>query len=327
VKKILLSATARSFLLLIIVIAIFATLDYEKQRFLNVATAFSALQLFATIGPLALGLGLTMIAREFDLSIGGMMSLAGCVAVLTGATFPAVGVFLAVAVGAVAGAAQASIATRMHLSSIAVTLAGLLTMSGIAYVLTDNTTIGYPRMDVASAINAPILSVFSIRSLIAIGIFALVAAMFSLTRLGRDIVATGSDRVAATAAGVPVGQMLLLVFTASGVLAATSGSLLSYGLAAASPIALADVLVPAAVAAIVGGVSLSGGKGSPIGIMGGALVFCVLRSGLISMGVKPFVQDIAIGVLLVAVALIDARNLRVILFRISRQISLSRGSE
>lgn len=320
----LLSATARPFLLLFIVIAIFAALDYDKQRFLSLATAFSALQLFATIGPLALGLGLTMIAREFDLSIGGMMSLAGCVAVLTGATFPALGVLFAAAVGAVAGAAQASIATRLHLSSIAVTLAGLLTMSGIAYVLTDNTTIGYPRMDVASAINAPILSIFSIRSLIAIGIFALAAAMFSLTRLGRDIVATGSDRVAAIAAGVPVGRMLLLVFTASGVLAATSGSLLSYGLAAASPIALADALVPAAVAAIVGGVSLSGGKGSPIGIMGGALVFCVLRSGLISMGVKPFVQDIAVGVLLVAVALIDARNLRVILFQMIRWFAPSR---
>nr|WP_284701339.1 ABC transporter permease [Rhodoplanes tepidamans] len=276
------------------------------------------MQLFATIGPLALALGLVMIAGEFDLSIGGAMSLAGCVAVLLGADHPALGIAAAVLLGALLGAAQAIAMVRTGISSIGVTLAGLLICSGLAYMLTGNTTIGYDRIEVATAVNAPILGVLSMRSLTAVAIFVILGAGFAVSRLGRDLVATGSGRAAARTAGVPVDLMLIGTFAVSGMLVALSGSLLSYGLAAASPIALSDALVPATVAAIIGGVSLSGGKGSPVGIAGGALVFCLLRSGLISLGVKPYLHDIAIGGLLLTVAFLDARGLEASLYRLAR---------
>ena len=76
----------RPFVLLAAIVAVLALVDLGQGRFLNRATAFSVLQQFATIGPVALALGLTMIVREFDLSVGGMLSLAGCLAVMTGAT-------------------------------------------------------------------------------------------------------------------------------------------------------------------------------------------------------------------------------------------------
>ena len=108
-------------------------------------------------------------------------------------------------------------------------------------------------------------------------------------------------------------------------LAALAGSLLSYSLAAASPVALADTLVPAAAAAIIGGVSLSGGKGTPIGIAGGVLVLAVLRSGLTAIGVPPFAHDIVTGAVLLAVALLDAGDLERRLFGLRR--AFSRGPD
>lgn len=311
----------RPYLLLIAIVIVLAGVDAGQGRFLNRATAFSVLQQFATIGPVALALGLSMIIREFDLSVGGMLSLAGCLAVMTGANEPGVGIALAVTVGCIAGLLQGSIMVGLGLSSVGVTLGGLLTLSGLTYVLTENTTISYARMDVALLVNDPVLGVFSLRSAVAIAAFAIAAFVMARTRVGRDVIATGSDRRAARVAGVPVDHIIIGVFAVSGMLTALAGSLLSYSLAAASPVALADTLVPAAAAAIIGGVSLAGGKGTPAGIAGGVLVLAVLRSGLTAIGVPPYVHDIVTGGVLLAVALLDAGGLERRLFGLRRALS------
>lgn len=315
------SSTLRPYLLALGVVVSFSIADYGNGRFLNVATAFSVLQLFATLGPLALGLGLTMVAREFDLSIVGMMSLSGCIAVLTGVTYPAAGIAFAILVGAFVGAVQGLLIVKLGISSIGITLGGLLTCSGMAYVLTDNTTIGYSRMDVASFVNSAIGGIFSLRSLLTIAAFVIVAAVFTWTRIGRDIVATGSNRNAAVTAGVNVSGVLIGLFALSGALTALSGGLLSYSLAAASPVALTDALVPATAAAIIGGASLTGGRGDPLGIAGGVLVLCILRSGLTSIGVLPYVQDLITGGVLITVALLDAPGITQAAYQLRRLIT------
>ena len=118
------------------------------------------------------------------------------------------------------------------------------------------------------------------------------------THIGRDVIATGSDRRASRIAGLNTDRVIIGVFAASGASAALAGVLLSYSLGAASPIALADVLAPAAAAAIVGGVSVVGGRGSPMGIAAGVLTLCILRSGLSAIGVEPHVHDLVTGVIL-----------------------------
>jgi ribose/xylose/arabinose/galactoside ABC-type transport system permease subunit len=317
-KGILANRTLRPFLLLVVIIAAIWLLDAGRGRFFTLATAFSVLQQFATVGPIALGLGLTMIVREFDLSVGGMMSLAGCVAVLTGVSDPALGVVAAVLVGGIAGFCQGSIMVRLRLGSIGVTLGGLLTLGGIAYVVTGNLSIAYPRMDIAMAVNQKVLGVLSLRSLVALAAFLIAAFFMARTRIGRDVYATGSDRRAALVAGVPVGWIVVGVFAVSCMLSALGGALLSYSLATASGVALTDALVPATAAAIIGGVSLTGGKGTPIGIVGGVLVLSLLRAGLNAIGTPPSVQDIVTGGVLLIVALTDAPDLGQRIFALHR---------
>jgi ribose/xylose/arabinose/galactoside ABC-type transport system permease subunit len=317
-KGILANRTLRPFLLLVVIIAAIWLLDAGRGRFFTLATAFSVLQQFATVGPIALGLGLTMIVREFDLSVGGMMSLAGCVAVLTGVSDPALGVVAAVLVGGIAGFCQGSIMVRLRLGSIGVTLGGLLTLGGIAYVVTGNLSIAYPRMDIAMAVNQKVLGVLSLRSLVALAAFLIAAFFMARTRIGRDVYATGSDRRAALVAGVPVGWIVVGVFAVSGMLSALGGALLSYSLATASGVALTDALVPATAAAIIGGVSLTGGKGTPIGIVGGVLVLSLLRAGLNAIGTPPSVQDMVTGGVLLIVALTDAPDLGQRIFALRR---------
>jgi ribose/xylose/arabinose/galactoside ABC-type transport system permease subunit len=160
-------------------------------------------------------------------------------------------------------------------------------------------------MQVALAITAPLAVIFSIRSLVVLALFVLAALLIGVTRVGRDVIAIGSDRRAALVAGVDVESLVVGVFAFSGLCASLSGALLSFALASASPAGLSDVIVPAAAAAIIGGVSLAGGTGRPLGIALGVLTLAVLHAGLNAIGAPPYVNNIAMGAILLVVAILD----------------------
>lgn len=273
-------------------------------RFGTVAV-FSVLENFATFGLVALGLGLTLLIREFDISMAGMFSLAGCVAVLLGNLHPALGLAGAVAVGLCGGAAQGLLLVRLHLGSVPVTLGGLLTFFGIAYVLTGNRTISFADLDVALALNAPLLGILSVRSVATLALFVLAAMVVAWTRIGRDMIAIGGDARAAAVAGVATRAVTVGVFAASGTLFALAGALMAFSLSTASPGGLSDVTVPAVAAVILGGASLARGTARPLGIMAGVLVLCLIRTGMTSLGASPHLQEIILGALLLSAAIAD----------------------
>jgi ribose transport system permease protein len=307
--RLLLAPKLRPFAILAAAIIVLGLIDRGTGYFFSVGTVFSVMQLFATLGLVALGLGLSMLVREFDLSVAGMVSLAGCIAVVTGVSHPWLGALLGVAAGIISGLTQGLIMTRLNLSSVGVTLGGLLTLQGLTYVLSGNQTVSYPNMAVALGLNAPLLHLFSVRSAVALAVFVLAALVMTYTHIGRDVIATGSDSRASRIAGLDTDRVVIGVFTASGASSALAGVLLSYSLGAASPAGLSDVLAPAAAAAIVGGVSVVGGRGSPAGIAAGVLTLCVLRSGLGAIGVPPYVHDLVTGGILLFIAILDAPDL------------------
>ena len=144
-----------------------------SSQFLNASFFFSVLQLFATVGPIALGVGMTMLIREFDLSVAGMVGMAGCIAVLTGGSNPSLGLAAALGVGLVAGLFQGWIVARLKLSSIGVTLGGLLVFFGVSYALTESRSIEYPNLDVAAMLGRRMLGIFTIPSLTVVIIYGI----------------------------------------------------------------------------------------------------------------------------------------------------------
>src|SRR6202000_1171357 len=113
------------------------------------------------------------------------------------------------------------------------------------------TSIAYDNLDVAMAISDHYFEIFSIRSVCVIALYVIAAGVIGFTRIGRDVIAIGSDRNAAIVTGVNVGALIVGVFAFSGACAGLSGALLSYSLALASPAGLSDVLVPAITASII----------------------------------------------------------------------------
>lgn len=297
----------RPFFILAAAFVAIALADLGFGTLLHTATMFSVTQLFATLGLAALGLGLTMIVDEFDLSIPGSFTVAGAVAVLTGAQYPWLGLACGVASGLAAGAIQGALIVSLGVRAVGLTLGGFLTLIGITYILTGGSTIAYANHEVSNWLYQPtFFGLISNRGSIVLAIFLLTAAIMFFTRLGRDIIATGSNRTGAPVAGVNTSAIIIGVFSAAGALAALGGVMLSYSLQAASATQLSDTLVAAASAAILGGVSLSGGKGSALGMAAGVLTICLLRSGLSAIGAKPYMLEIVTGTLLLVVAIFDA---------------------
>lgn len=310
----------RPLVILAACILLLAAVDGGRGRFVSAATPFSTLQTFANGAMVALGLGLAMMIREFDLSVVGIFGLAGCIAVMTGQANPWLGIGCALALGVAAGIVQGLIIVRFAVGSVGVTLGGLLIFVGIAYVLTESQSLPYENLRVALLVNEPVAGIFSLRSLVNLALFGAAALVVGFTRLGRDLIAIGSDRRAAMIAGVNVDAFVVGIFAFSGFCAAASGALVSYSLASASPAGLSDVLVPAAAAAILGGVSLGGGTGRPLGIATGVLILAVLRSGLNAVGAPPFVNDVAMGAILLTVAILDGPYLMRRLGRIAPRV-------
>ena len=138
----------------------------------------------------------------------------------------------------------------------------------------------------------------------------LAALALRYLRVGRDIRAIGGDRRAARVAGVRVDRLLIFVFVMSAVGAALPGALLSYSLATASPTNIGfDVLTFSATAALLGGVSLSGGRGSPVGIAAGVLSLSVLQEILSIVRSPDYVSSLITGGLLVAVTILWAPDI------------------
>jgi ribose/xylose/arabinose/galactoside ABC-type transport system permease subunit len=272
----------------------------------NIADIFTS---FAGIGLVALALGLTMIIGEYDLSVSSTYLLGGMLAVKTGGSSPVLGAVIAIAAGLLVGFIQGFVIAKLKMSSIPVTLGGFIALLGLVFVLSNSKSINYSDLKVTIKLNEPVLTVFTERSLIAIGIFLVLAAVFSFTWLGRDIRAIGSDRKAARTSGVRVDRIVIGTFMASAAISAFSGAMLAYALAYATPNRTVAPLVFATTAALLGGVSLSGGRGNPLGIGCGVLCLATLQEALAVTGAEPYVTYLVTGGLLLIVTIVDAPHL------------------
>jgi ribose transport system permease protein len=138
-----------------------------------------------------------------------------------------------------------------------------------------------------------------------LGLYALTGHVVGSTVLGRYILATGSNPVAAYLAGVPVKRVQRIVYATSGALAALGGVILASQLKSGAPTygQMYELYVIAAV--VVGGTSLSGGQGSVWGTLVGALLIAVIQNGMNLLGMESYTQKIVLGLVLLAAVLAD----------------------
>ena len=300
---------------LVVTIIGFALIPAYTDSALASFDVYNAFQIFARLGLLTLALGLTMIAGEFDLSVVGTYAVGGMLTVQAGQGNWVWGLLAAVGAGAAIGLLQGGLIARFRIPSMPVTLATYIALLGLASALSGGLTKTYSKASVTLWVDQPVLTYFSPRSLITLGLFIVAAGVLSLSRWGRDLRAIGGDRRAARVAGVRVDRLVVGTFAASGVLSALGGSLLSFSLGSANPDPGVQPLIVAAAAALLGGVSLAGGRGSAPGLLGGIIAVALLAEIVTVAALPQYVSQLFFAGLLGIVVIIDAPDLHSALVR------------
>lgn len=304
---------------LFVLIAIFA---FGNAAFLSVGNGLTVLLQTSVIGLLGIGMTLVIITGGIDLSVGSVLALAGTaagIAVKAGIPVP-FAMVAGIGVGALCGAVNGFIITKMRITPFVATLGMMLIARGVALQLTGAAPISQLGEAFGRLGNGALFRVLGtgtnglpkvifpgipypaiLLAAVAIG----VAYMLRHRPIGRHIYATGSHEEAARLSGVEVDRTKIAAYTMSGALAGLSGIVLMSRLVTAQPNEGVMYELDAIAAAVIGGASLMGGVGGISGTMIGAFIIGVLRNGLNMAGVSAFIQQIIIGFVVIMAVYVD----------------------
>lgn len=276
------------------------------SQFRGESAFFAVFEYLPLLGMIALGLAVTLISGEFDLSVGSMAAVGGVIAVRSFDAGMPIALLAGVAVGAAIGACQGWAITKTGINSLAFTIGSLVLLRGLAYVLAGNSPLQIQNLS-GTDIFLERWWVFSFDSLVAIGAFVIVGAFLAWSRWGRELYAIGGGRAEAKAMGIAHHRSVVIAFMVSGMCAALGGSLATMKGGTADPASYESVLLSAVAAVLLGGVSLYGGRGTVVNVLIGVAMLGVLSAGLNIRGELPAVTEIVTGtVLLVVIALFSA---------------------
>ena len=310
----------RAFIALAVIVVIFALLSDNYLAGSNLITMTRHVAINAI---LALGMLMVIITGGIDLSIGSIVGLSGIVAgvLLKGWQITSLDVILypqvwaviliSLAVGGVVGAINGLLITRFNVAPFIATLGMLYVARGTALLISNGAT--FPRLAGSDELGNTGFAVLGTGRLIGIPISIWLMVLFAAvifvllrkTPFGRWLYATGGNSRAAALSGVPVKKVTMRVYMISGVCAAMVGLIIASELTSAAPQTGETFELNAIAAVVIGGASLSGGRGTVRGALVGAFVIGFLSDGLVMVGVSTFWQIVIKGTVIVLAVMLD----------------------
>ncbi len=302
----------------VVALVIMATaLGFATDKFLTIENGVNVLRQISVNVCLSIGMTMIIVAGGIDLSVGSVLALSGAVAaglLKTGLAltpldvalqFTTLGAIVAgIAVGAALGLFNGVAITRFGLPPFVATLGMLSIARGLTMLWTGGhpiTTLGseFGFLGTGAVLGVP-MPVW-----IAGGLTALFELVTRRTRFGRHLYAVGGNERAAALSGLSVNRIKLAVYALGGALAGVAGLLTAARLDSATPNAGFGYELDSIAAVVIGGTSLSGGRGTIIGTVLGCLIIGVLNNGLVLLQVSPFWQQVVKGFVILAAVAID----------------------
>lgn len=304
-----------------------------EGRFANVDNLVNVMRQVSFEAVIAFGMTLIIITGGIDLSVGSLIALTGVAAAIvmreTG-DWPivpciALGALGGIAAGGAVGAVNGTVVARFAIPPFIVTLAAMLMARGAAFILCDGQPVYELAIDPTMTqevikqrtealtffgsgflFEQSLGRVLPVTVIVMLGAYGLLAFTLARTVFGRQVIAVGSNEDAARLAGIPVRRTKLMVYLITGLLCGLVGFLLDAKLMTGDPKVgmMWELNVIAAV--VVGGTSLFGGRGSMTGTLVGALIIGVLNNSLNLLHVEHFWQQVVLGGVILAAALIDS---------------------
>lgn len=264
------------------------------------------------LGILGLAVALPLLVAEIDLSIPANLGFSSAIGALAYSSvglpwFPAM--LIGVGVATLIGFFNGVCITKLRMVSLIETLSMMIILQGALLAITQGKTLtnlsdGYVWIGQASIGGWPIMPLIFVIALVVIGV------MLRMTVLGRSIYAVGGNPAASNSAGIRVDRIKILTYTISGFLAGVAGFLLASWQMAITSNQGSSYLLYAIAAPIIGGVSVFGGRGNVVGILGGVLLLTVIQVGLAIINIPSFYVGMIGGFMIFIAVAIDAIRVR-----------------
>jgi len=302
---------------LIALVALCTVIAILSDKFLTLDNGWNVLRQIAVNICISVGMTLIVLTAGIDLSVGSVLALCGAVTaglLKNGIQMPSADLFIgftllgALLAGIISGAAlgwfNGFVITKFNVPPFVGTLAMLTIARGLTMLWTQ----GHPISNLGPAFSTIGTGWFAgipVPVWIA-GVVVLLAIFVTRqTRLGRYIYAIGGNENAAILSGININKVKLIVYSIAGALAAVGGIMVTSRLDSAQPNAGTGYELDAIAAVVIGGTSLSGGKGSIGGTVMGAVIIGVLNNGLVLLNVSPFWQQVVKGAVILIAVIID----------------------
>lgn len=305
-----------------VVIVVFASLS---ERFLTLANFTNIVTQSSHIAIMAIGMTFVLLTAGIDLSVGAIMYVAVAVLALFLGDLPVVVSFPIVALlGLVMGAVNGFFVIQLRgLHPFIITLAALFILRGVALYLTDTRMV---------FVDEPVMSLgrtdlwgLPWAIWMFLGVFLAALVVLRETPFGRQVYAVGQDPVAAGKAGINVPMVLFAVYCISGLCAALGGLVSIAQVAAASSTFGFQKEFPVIAAAVLGGTSLFGGRGSVVGTVFGAILIQTVENGLVMTNANPYIYPLVTASIIFLAVLIDSQRTRILETMSRRKIRVGEG--
>ena len=307
------SALLAQYGILLVFVLLCVVLTFANPFFLTEQNISNVLRQTSINGILAIGMTYVILTGGIDLSVGSVLAFSSMVAASLVSGERPQGVFVAVMAGLGTGAALGMVngllVSRFGVPPFVATLGMLSVARGLTFIYTDGTPI--PNLSPAfRTIGQGFVGPVPVPVFIFAGVALLFWWVLKYTTFGRYIYAVGGNERSARTSGVNTRGVLFGAYIIAGSLAGLAGLILTARTTSALPQAGVSYELDAIAAVVIGGTSLSGGTGSVLGTVIGALIIGVINNGLDLLGVSSYYQQVIKGVIIITAVLLDVSRRR-----------------
>jgi ribose transport system permease protein len=293
---------------LILIVVVLAVMNGD---FLTIGNIFNVLRQISINALIAFGMTFVILTGGIDLSVGAILALSSALA--AGLMAGGMNTWLAVLIGLIAGVGMGMVngilVTKGKVAPFIATLATMTVFRGLTLVYTQGRPITGFQDDFALLGKGYFLQI-PMPIIWMVVAFAVLYLILKHTTFGRRVYALGSNEEATWLSGIHTSKVKILVYSISGLLAAISGIILTSRLNSAQPTAGGAFELDAIAAVVLGGTSLSGGRGWIVGTLIGAMIIGVLDNGLNLLNVSSFYQQVVKGAVILIAVLLDRSKSR-----------------
>ena len=296
----------RNNIVIIALLGLLAVMGILSKSFLTVSNIINILTQISIYGIVACAMTFAIICGEFDLSVGSLLAVVTILFIDMAKTHGFVTAILSsLLMGAAVGAINGFLVSRVKISAFVATLSLMVSLKGLALFYTNGKPINFVNDGMYELGNGSFLGIPYI-VLMFFGAVAISHFVLRYTRFGRNIYATGGNMNVAKMAGIDVVFYKFIIFVILGIVTAIAGMIMACRLNSGNSLFGNDLAMSVVAAVVIGGTSLSGGRGSAVKTLLGMLVIGVLFNALLILGVQANWQDVIKGVILIIVVSFDA---------------------